>query len=167
MICRMTTAALVAALIAPFGTGREPPEALFDDGEFMKAVAVGGLYDTRLSDLVGSQTKNADVRKLAASIVADHVVAAPALKAVAKEAGVELPRKLDDEHQKQYESFKAYKGDDIDRDYVRSVVRRYTLAVAAFERASKAAKNPAIRTFAAQKLPSLQKHLKSAKNLDK
>ena len=70
-------------------------------------------------------------------------------------------------YQKQFETFKVYQGEDIERDFVKSVVKRYTLGVAAFTRASKEAKNPALKAFAAAAIPKLQKRLEEAKSLDK
>jgi putative membrane protein len=169
MIRKMILAALFATLVSPFNhsKGGEPAGTAFDDAEFVKAVAIAGLYDVCLGDHIGSQTRNDAVRKFAVGIVADHIVAAPAMKSVAKEVGVELPGKLDDTHQKQFETFKVYQGEDLERDFVKSVVKRYTLGVAAFTRVSKEAKNPALKAFAAAAIPKLQKRLEEAKNLDK
>jgi putative membrane protein len=166
---KMMVAAAVALLASVFGTRAEdkPTPAPFDAAAFAKAVAIGGMYDVYLSELVGSQTKNIDVRKLAVGLVADHLVAGPGLKAAAKQAGIELPKKLDDAHQKQYNAFKTYKGDDLDRDFVKAVVQRLTVGVALFTRASKEAKNKDIKDFATKNLPTLQNHLEMAKRLEK
>lgn len=168
MIRKMMLVALAAVFVASFGVRAEDkPPAAFDDDAFMKTVAIGGLYDVCLSDLVGSQTKNEDIRKLAAGIVADHIVAGTGLKSAAKEAGIELPTKLDDTYQKRYEAFKTYKGDDLDRDFVKVVVTRYTLGLVMFTQASKEAKSSTVKAFATKTLPRIQKHLEVAKKLDK
>jgi len=167
MIRRMVLAALVAALVTTPARAGDVPAVPFDDGAFLTAAATGGLYDARLCDLVGSQTRNAGVRKFAACVLAGRMVGSNELKAVAKDAGVELPTKLDDMHQKQYETFKEYKGADLERDFVKAMTQRLAIGVAMFTRASKEAKDPAVREFAAKTLPALQKHWEMAKNLDK
>jgi len=158
--------ALTAAAAAPLAPAGEPTPSAFDDAAFLKAVAIGGLYDVCICELVGSQTRDAEVRKLAAAVVADHVIARDGLKAAAKEVGVELPTKLDAEHQKQFEAFKAG-GKGLDRELVKALHKRLTAGAAAFALASKRAENSAVRAFAAKALPRLQKHLETAKNLAK
>lgn len=133
----------------------------------MKTAAIGGTYDLRLSYLVGTLCKNSDVRTFAASIAADRIGASVGLKGAAKDAGIDLPTKLDDVHQKRYEGFKDYKGDNLERDFVKAMVQRHADGVALFTQASKEAKNPAVKEFATTTLATLQKRLEEAKKLDK
>ena len=169
MIRSITLLASAAVLAVPFGTRAqdEPSAPAFDDTRFVNGVAVGGLYGVYLSELTGPQTRNRDVRKFAVLMVKDHIAAKEELAAVAKAAGVTLPTKLDAEYQKRYEAFKDYKGDDLERDYVKAMVKCHTDGVVAFAMASKAAKNPAVKEFATKALPTLQKHLEMAKALEK
>ena len=153
----------LVALTALFATTRgaraeDAPPAQFDEAAFVKAVAAGGMYDVCLSNWTGPLTKNADVKNLAAGVVAG-------LKAVAKDAGIELPTRLDDAHLNKYEAFKGRTGDDLDREFVKAMAQRLTVGTALFERASKEAKTPAVREYAAKTLPTLQKHLEAAKKL--
>ena len=166
MYRKLTLAALVAVLATPLraGAGNDPPAA-FDDAAFVRAVAAGGTYDVCLSNWTGPLTKNADVKDFAACVVAGHLVASSGLKEVAKDAGIELPTRLDDTHQKQYEAFKEHTGDDLDREFVKAMAQRLTFGAAMFARASKEAKSLAVREYAAKTLPTLQKHLETAKKL--
>ena len=129
--------------------------------------AIGGMSEVYLSELAATQCKNVDVKKFASQILKDHSAANEALLAAAKSASIEVPTKLDGPHQKQYDAFKDYKGDNFDRDYVKTIVQGHTKCVALFTQASKEAKNQAIKDFAAKTLPTLQKHLETAKNFDK
>lgn len=175
MILKLT-AALAAALTLPLAArGGEPvaaprtaaPATTFDDAAFLRTVAKCGLYDVCLSNHVGPVTRNSDVKSFAACVVANHIIASNALKAIAKDAGVELPTKLDDLHQRQFDAFRDYKGDNLERDYVKAMAARLTVAVAAFTRASKEANDPALREFAEAALPGLRKHLETVKALDR
>ena len=160
---------LLAVLAAPFGPRADGPlsEAAFDDTAFVRAVAIGGMYEGRLSYLVGAQSKNRAVRKFAVEVVAGHIVGSTELKAVAKDAGIELPTELDDTHRKLYAAFEQYKGADLDGDFVSAMAARHAVAVVLFTRASKQAKNPAVKNFATAALPTIQKHLEAARKLDK
>jgi len=168
MLRTLLSITLASVVAIPFTTAADEPSlASFDDATFLKAVAVGGLYDVCICDYVGSQSRNAEVRKLAAAVVADHLLGRDALKAAAKEAGVDLPTKLDADHQKQLEAFKASKGEGLDRELVKALHKRLTAGTAAFVMASKRAEHPAVKAFATKSLPRIQKHLESAKGLDK
>jgi len=139
----------------------------FDDAAFVKMAAIGGMYEVHLGNLVAPRAKNDDVKKFAERMVKDHSAANEELKSAAKSAGLAVPDRIDDKHQQKYEAFKAYKGDNFDRDYVKGMVKDHTEDVALFTRASKEAKNPAIKEFATKTLPTIQKHLEMVKKLDK
>jgi putative membrane protein len=161
------TASVAAAVALGTTGGRADEPKTFDDATFLKAAAAGGLYDACVCDLVGSQTRNPAVRKFAACVVASRIVGSSRLKDAAKDAGVELPAALDDHHKKRFETFKEYRGTDLERDFVKAMAQRHALGVMAFAQASKEAQHPAVRKFAADTLPALQKHLEMAKELDK
>lgn len=165
---RYTALAVAVAVVVaiPAGAGEVPP-ASFDDGAFLTSAACGGRCDARLSDLIGSQTRNAEVRKFAARIVAERMMRSTDLEVAAKDVGVKLPTELDDTHLKLYASFKEYKGTDLEGDFVKAMARRLTVGVALFTRASRDANSPAVRAFATNMLPILQKQLEAAKSLDK
>jgi putative membrane protein len=160
---------LLAVLAAPFGPRADDSllGAAFDDAAFVKAVAIGGMYEGRLSYLVGPHSRNRAVRRFAVEVVAGHIVGGTELKAVAKDMGIELPTELDDTHRKLYEAFEEYKGDDLDGDFVKAMAARHAVAVVLFTRASKQAKNPAVKKFATTMLPRIEKHLEAVRKLDK
>jgi putative membrane protein len=74
---------------------------------------------------------------------------------------------MNDHDQKNLEQFKNYKGQNFDQDYVNAQVEDHTQDIALFTRASKEAKDPAIKKFATQTLPTLKSHLEAAKKLQK
>jgi len=168
MMRKMMLVAAVALLAGVFGASAEDKRAQpFDDTVFVKTAAISGMSEVHLGELAATTTKNEDVKNLAEMTVKDHTAANAELKAAAKDAGIEVPTKIDDAHQKQYEGFKAYKGDNFDRDYVKTLVQSHTQSVALYTQASKEAKNPALKDFATKTLPTLKKHLDMAKKLDK
>lgn len=165
----LTLVTLVTLVAVPFSArgGDKPLASEFDDEAFLKMVAVGGMFDVYLSETVGPVTRNSEVKKFAVVTVAGHIAASDDLKTVAKTAGIALPTKLDDTHQKKYETFRDYKGDNLERDFIKAMVQNHTYGVIIFTRASKEAKHPAVKAFAVKSLPVLQKHLELAKCLEK
>jgi putative membrane protein len=169
MIGKMMLAAASALLACACGARAEDkaPAAPFDDAAFVKAAAIGGMSEVHLGDLAAARARGKDVKDFAGRAAKDHAAANEGLKDAAKAAGIELPAKIDEAHQKQYDAFKDYKGDDFDRDYARTMVQSHTDSVALFTRASKEAKDQGIKDYAAKTLPTLQKHLEAAKKLNR
>jgi putative membrane protein len=149
------------------GEDRKPAQKPFDDAEFVKMAASDGLHEVALGKIAGEKAKNADVKKFAEKMVTDHTKANDDLKTAAKEAGVAVPEQMTDDHQKEVNRFKDYKGDNFDQDYVKHMVKDHEDAVALFTKATKEAKNKALREFATKYLPVIQGHLDDAKKLQK
>jgi putative membrane protein len=158
--------ATVVSMPTSLVVGNDAPAA-FDDATFLKTTAQGGLYDVCICKLVGSQTRNPEVRRFAAGVVADHIVASDWLRTAAKEVDVELPTKFDAAQQKQFEEFKVARGEKLDRQLVTILHNRLTLGAAGFALASKKAESPAVRAFATKTLPRIRKQLEVAKKLNK
>lgn len=149
------------------GQERKPAQQPFDDAEFVKMAASDGMHEVMLGKIGSQKASRADVKKFAERMVADHTKAGEELKTAAKEAGVAVPEQMSDEHQKHVDKFKNYAGDNFDRDYMKHMVKDHEEAVALFTKATKQAKNPALREFAVRTLPTIQAHLDDAKKLNK
>jgi len=139
----------------------------FDDTDFVAKAASGGMCEVAVGKIAETQAKTDAVKKFAQRIVKDHSKANEQLKQVAKAANIALPTAMNDHDQKNLEQFKNYKGQNFDQDYVNAMVEDHTQDIALFTQASKEAKDPAIRKFATQTLPTLKSHLEAAKKLQK
>jgi len=137
----------------------------FDDQQFVTAAASGGMHEVELGRLASAKAKNEAVKQFGKQMVDDHSKANEELKKAAKSAGLNVPTRMDDKHQKEFDRFKNYTGQNFDRDYVNHMVEDHQHDVAEFTRASKEAKNPAIKDFATKTLPTLQGHLEKVKKL--
>ena len=113
-----------------------------------------------------TQAKNDAVKKLAETLAADHAKANEELKKVATEGGLKVPDKMNADHQKIVDTFKDYKGDNFDRDYVKHMIEGHTKSADLFKQASKEAKDAKLKDFAAKTLPVIQAHLDAAKKLE-
>jgi putative membrane protein len=157
--------ALGTGTLAARADDNKPDDQPFDDATFVRMAAIDGMTEVALGKIVAAQAKSDDVKKFAEKMVKDHTKADEQLKTAAKSAGLALPDAPDEKHQKHIDKFKNYKGTDFDTDYIKFMVDDHTKAVALFTRASKEAKNPAIKDFATQTLPVVQQHLDIAKKI--
>jgi putative membrane protein len=115
---------------------------------------------------LGSSMGQSDaVKRFSETIVADHTKANAELMAAAKAAGLSVPESPSPEDQKELDMMKEHKGADFDKHFAEHMVKSHEKGVALFTTASKEAKDPNLKAFAAKTLPTLQQHLDMAKKL--
>ena len=163
-VTRLCAAVLLLAGVTALRS-QTKDEKPFNDADFVKIAASAGMHEVEISKLAQTKARNDAVKKFAETLVNDHTKINDALKAAAKDANIPVPDKLLDEHQKEVDMFREYKGTNFDVDFVKHQVKDHEQAVALFTRATKEAKNEKIKDFATKYLPTLQSHLEQAKKL--
>jgi putative membrane protein len=99
-------------------------------------------------------------------MVDDHTKANSELKKAAADAGITLPTAADSEQKALADKLSKLSGPEFDKAYMKDMVKDHEKDVAAFEKAAKSEGEPAVKTFAEKTLPTLQDHLKMAKDVD-
>lgn len=135
------------------------------DSTFVKKAAQGGLAEVELGQLATQKASSQEVKKFGQRMVDDHSKANEQLKQVAAEKNIEVPQQLDAKDKATKARLEKLSGERFDRAYMKDMVRDHQKDVAEFQRASKIAKDPAIKNFAQQTLPTLQDHLKEAEKI--
>lgn len=137
----------------------------FDDAEFVKHAASGGMLEVALGKLAKEKATGGDVRKFADRMIADHTKANKELAAVAKAAGYSIPDKLTPKHQEHLDKFKKEPSKSFDAEYVKHMVKDHEEAVEEFDRATREAKHPELKKFAEKTLPTLREHYAQIKQI--
>ena len=135
------------------------------DHAFLKKAAEGGLAEVELGQLATQKASSEDVKKFGQRMVDDHSKANEQLKQVAAEKNIKVPEKLSAKDQATKARLEKLSGEQFDKAYMRDMVKDHQKDVAEFERESKMAKDPAIKSFAEQTLPTLKDHLKEAERI--
>src|SRR5215831_431044 len=135
------------------------------DSTFVKKAAQGGLAEVELGQLAAQKASSEDVKKFGQRMVDDHTKANEQLKQVAAEKNIDVPQQLDAKDKATKAHLEKLSGQQFDRLYMKDMVRDHQKDVAGFERESKIAKDPAIKNFAQQTLPTLKDHLKEAEKI--
>jgi len=156
----------LALLLLPLGTLGDDKKP-FDDAEFVKMAASGGMHEVELGKVAADKAKDPAVKEFGQKMVTDHGKVNEELKKMAKEFGFAVPDKMLEEHQKEFDRFKNLTGDQFDREYVKHMIKDHEEDVAEFTRASKEAKSPAVKAFALKTLPVIQEHLEAVKKLSR
>ena len=135
------------------------------DRTFVKKAAEGGLAEVEIGQLATQKASSDEVKKFGQRMVDDHTKANDQLKQVASTLGVTLPDKLSAKDEATKDRLSKLSGAQFDRAYMKDMVRDHTKDVTEFRQESKAAKNPEVKNFASQTLPTLEDHLKEAKSI--
>jgi putative membrane protein len=97
-------------------------------------------------------------------LASDHTQDYQKLQILAQQAGFTLPTAIDTDHNKSLIApLHKLNGKAFDHAYVQDMVAGHTAALALYRKEAQAATNPALRSYAQDTLPALQKHLDAAK----
>lgn len=161
-----------SAPMAQPGTGTRNAEAKKDDQlssadrKFIQTAAGSGMFEVQAAQLASSKATDAGVKSYASMLVDHHTAANNELTQLANKKGVELsaapPRAL----RRDLEKLGKQDGQELDRHFVRNVgIKAHQTDIKLFEKASKDAKDPEVKAFAAKTLPVLKEHLAQAQKM--
>ncbi len=97
----------------------------------------------------------------------DHTNDYQQLSQAATKAGDNVPKGLDAQHDRMIAPFDKLKAKAFDRRYIQEMVAGHTKAIAEYQKEADSGQNADIKAYATQALPTLQKHLQGAKDLQK
>lgn len=135
------------------------------DRQFIRKAAEGGLAEVQLGQLATEKAASPEVKQFGQRMMDDHTKANDQLKQVASEKGVTVPEKLSAQDAATKARLEKLSGKAFDRAYMRDMVADHTKDVSEFRVESKTAKDPDVKNFASQTLPTLEDHLKQAKSI--
>jgi putative membrane protein len=136
------------------------------DKDFVMKVAQGGQAEVTLGNMAASKAQSADVKTFGNRMVTDHSKANDELKQLATNKGLTLPADLGP-HQKDADELGKKSGKDFDKAYMEAMVKDHEKDVKEFEDESKKAKDADLKAWVTKTLPTLQEHLKMAKDTQK
>ena len=137
------------------------------DTHFAKEAAQGGMAEVKLGQLAQEKGSSDSVKSFGKRMVNDHSKAGDKLKEVASRESITLPSDISVKDQATYDRLSKLSGSAFDRAYARDMVKDHETDVAAFQREANAGKNDSLKSFASESLPTLQDHLKQAKDMMK
>ena len=126
------------------------------------------MVEINLGQLAQNSASSQAVKDYAQMLVTDHTKDFNQLYDVAHQANLTRPDAIDAEHNKMMiDPFQKLKGAAFDHRYIQEMVAGHTKAIAVYKKEAADAQNPALKTYAENALPVLQKHLDGAKDLEK
>ncbi len=146
------------------GRAQEPTTSTADRNFLIKS-AHAGMAEVKMAELAAERASSEEVKEYARHILEDHQKANERVKDIASQQGITLPSDMDAKQKAAYDRLSKLSGEEFDRAFTREMVRDHKQDVSEFRRASKTARNPEVKEFASNTLPTLQQHLKRAQEL--
>jgi putative membrane protein len=135
------------------------------DTKFMKEAAEGGMAEVALGQLAVEKASSSDVKKFGQRMVDDHGKANDDLKQLASQKNVDLPQDLNAKDKATKASLEKLSGQQFDQAYMKDMLKDHKKDIADFRRESRSARDPDVKKFASQTLPTLEEHLKQAESI--
>jgi putative membrane protein len=155
----LSTASLMAALFA----SSLALAADSDSQTFIKKAIEGNFAEVALGKLAREKGASDRVRQFGQTLETDHSQANQKAMQAASSLGVPPPTQPSAEQQATYTKLSSQSGGNFDRDFSAAMVTDHQKDIAEYQTASKA--SDAAGQYAAQTLPTLQKHLSMAQAL--
>jgi putative membrane protein len=131
---------------------------------FLIVASIGNLQEASAGQLAVQKGKLADVRSFGQMMVKDHTQAEQQLLQLATSRNYNLPTAATDGIQPDLNLKNAEA--DFDRLYVHGMLAGHNNTVQTFENYAVNGKDPAVKAFAQQMLPTFKAHLVAVKALD-
>jgi putative membrane protein len=138
------------------------------DSAFAKAAAEGGFAEVKFGQLAEDKGSSQQVKDFGKRMVTDHTKAEDNLKTVLSKdkLSVSIPTQLNAKDQATYQRLSKLSGSAFDRAYATDMVKDHVGDISAFRHEASNGKDSSIKSFAAQTLPTLQDHLKDAREME-
>jgi putative membrane protein len=153
---------VVGGRLASASSSQPVPDA---DSSFAMKAAAGGMAEVKMGQLAADKGSNDAVKAFGQRMVTDHSKAGDKLKDVAAKGGVTLPTDITKADQREYDKLSKLSGKDFDQAYAQAMVKDHMDDVAEFKKEAASGGDSSLKQFAADTLPTLQDHLKQAKEM--
>ncbi len=134
------------------------------DMMFATNAAQGGMAEVKLGQLATEKASSQDVKTFGQRMVDDHSKANDQLKSIASAENMTLPTDIGAKNQALYDKLSGMSGAAFDKAYMKAMVKDHETDVKEFQKEANSGKDPQLKQFASQTLPTLQEHLSMAKS---
>ncbi|HEX3742945.1 MAG TPA: DUF4142 domain-containing protein [Bryobacteraceae bacterium] len=163
---RILTVSAATVLAAGMLSAQNAERLRRPDNDFLIKAAQGGTAEVEMGRVAVQHASNAAVKQFGQRMVDDHSKANDELKAVASRKGFTPPAGVDAKQQATMDRLSSLNGAAFDRAYMQDMVKDHEEDIAEFQREANSGNDPDLKAFAAKTLPTLQEHLKMAREAE-
>ena len=136
------------------------------DQDFVTKAAQGNSAEVELGKIVAAKSKNPSVKQFAQMMMKDHTAALNELQELAQSKNLNFNDDLPDDAKALQTKLSSDIGKQLDKDYMDGMLEDHQKDVQEFTAQSQKAKDPDLKQWLIKTLPTLQKHLESAQQID-
>lgn len=137
------------------------------DQKFVDMAAQTDMTEAHFGQMAADQAASQGVKDYAQMLVTDHTADYNKLTAAATKAGDTVPKGLDAAHDRMIKPFEKLKGATFDRRFIHEMVAGHEKAIAAYKKEQADGQSADLKQYASDALPTLEKHLQAAQDLEK
>ena len=137
------------------------------DQAFLDMAAQTDMTEAHVGQLAQDQGDAQAVKDFGQMLVTDHTGDYNQLTALGTKVSATIPKGLDAAHDKMIAPLSKLKGAAFDHKFAHEMIAGHEKAITAYKKEAADAKNADVKAYATQVLPTLQKHLDAAKELEK
>jgi len=132
---------------------------------FIIMASIGNLQEIATGKLAAQKATRSDVKSFGQMMITDHSDGEKKLLQLAKMQNIQIPAAATDTPPPDLKLSKA-SGDEFDRMYIHAMASGHRSTVMMFQNYALNGKDPQLKAFAQQMLPTLKEHLAAVKALD-
>lgn len=136
------------------------------DQDFVTKAAQGNSAEVELGKIVAAKSKNPSVKQFAQMMVKDHTTALNELQELAQTKNLNFNDDLPDDAKELQTKLSSDTGKQLDKDYMDSMVEDHQKDVQEFTDKAQNSKDSDVKQWVSKTLPTLQKHLEKAQQID-
>ena len=137
------------------------------DKSFVRHAASGGIAEVKLGELAQEKGSSRAVKEFGKRMKKDHSQAGGQLKEVASKNNIAVPEVMDTKDQATYDQLSKLSGEEFDQVYAQLMVTDHEQDIEEFKTQASTGGNPDVKRFASSTLPTLQDHLRQAREMEK
>ena len=137
------------------------------DGRFMMYAARDGIFHVEAGKLASERASSEGVKKFGQHAVEHHTQINDELMQLASKKGVMLPKKVNKKEQETLDKLAKLSGPDFDKAFLEMEIKDHSKDLSAFQKEAKDGKDPDMKAWAAKIVPTIEEHLKIARDLMK
>ena len=137
------------------------------DAQFVIKAAQLNMASVPLSAWTKEHGITDEVKALAAEDLDNHTKLADELRNIAVNENAIITPDTDPKDLAEIDRIKTLEAANLDREYLHDIIRLHRKEADVFKREAESGKDPDLRSWASQKLPEIQAHLKAAEDLDR
>jgi putative membrane protein len=158
---------LACAAVPALSLAKADHKETMSDQEFVDFAAQTDMTEAHLGQMTQDQAGSQPVKDYGQMLTMDHTNDYKQVTAAAGKANLTVPKGLDAKHDKMIAPFEKLHGAAFDHRFEHEMVAGHKAAVAIYKREATDAQNADLKTYATQAIPTLEKHLSDAENLEK